>query len=102
MLCDLKAAFGQKKDGRAEEEEEEEEETSWDRRGEAKGAELPESLHPGVAEGESSGFHFSFFGDEADAGGPEAGRSGGGQAEVRRRSGGGHPSFSLGSDASSL
>lgn len=73
VLCDLKAAFGQKKDGKPEEEEK----MNWDQHVEAEEEELPESFQPAdtsVAERESSGFQFSFFGDEAEPGGAEAGR----------------------------
>lgn len=75
VFCDLKAVFGQKKDGKPEEEEK----MNWDQNVEAEAEEeFPESSRPAdttVAERESSGFHFSFFGDDAETGGAEAGGS---------------------------
>lgn len=72
VFCDLKAVFGQKKEGKPEEEEM----TTWDQHVEAEEEEeLPEArADTREAERESSGFHFSFFGDEAETGGAEAGR----------------------------
>lgn len=74
MFGDLKAAFGQKKDGKPKEEEK----MNWDHHVEEKEEEeLPESFQPAdssLADRESSGFHFSFFGDEAGTGGAAAGR----------------------------
>ncbi|XP_072237507.1 nucleolar protein 8 [Leuresthes tenuis] len=72
---DLKAVFGQTKDGGAEGEEK----PTWDRLEEAEERgkeeeELPSSLppdDPSTKEEEASGFKFSFFGDEVDAGGGE-------------------------------
>jgi len=72
---DLKAVFGQTKDGGAEGEEE----TNWDRAEEEEERgkeeeELPSSLlpdDPSTKEEESSGFKFSFFGDDVDAGSGE-------------------------------
>ncbi|TNM89196.1 hypothetical protein fugu_005451 [Takifugu bimaculatus] len=69
VSCDLKAVFGQKKDGTPEEEEK----MNWDQKVEAEEEKLPESLHPAdpsVAPEESTGFQFSFFGDDAETGGP--------------------------------
>lgn len=75
VFCDLKAAFGQKKDGKPEEEEK----MNWDQHVDAEEeGELPEAFpaaDSSVAERESSGFQFSFFGDDAERGGAEAGRS---------------------------
>lgn len=69
VSCDLKAAFGQKKDGPPEEEE-----VNWDQTVEAEEEKLPDSVQPAEKE-PSSGFQFSFFGDVAEAGGEEAGGS---------------------------
>lgn len=74
VFCDLKAVFGPKKDGNAEEEEEK----NWDQHVDAEEEELPEPVHPahsGEAGRDSSAFHFSFFGEEAERGGAEAGGS---------------------------
>lgn len=74
MSCDLKAVFGQKKDGPPEEEEK----MNWDQKVEAEEEKLPESPHPAdpsVAPEESTGFQFSFFGDDAETGGTVGGGS---------------------------
>lgn len=68
VSCDLKAVFAQKKDGTPEDEDE----MKWDQEVEAE----EEKLHPArpsVAPEEPAGFQFSFFGDEAEPGGPEEG-----------------------------
>lgn len=72
MLCDLKAAFGEKKDGTPGEEEK----MNWDQNAEAQEEKLPDSFHTAdahVAPEESTGFQFSFFGDDIETGGTEAG-----------------------------
>lgn len=72
MFCDLKASFGEKKDGTPGEEEK----INWDQNVETEEEKLPESLHTAdanVAPEESTGFQFSFFGDDIETGGTEAG-----------------------------
>lgn len=78
MSGDLKAVFGQTNDGSAEGEEG----ANWDKVEEEEGGgeeeQLPPSLlsaDPSSKSEESSGFRFSFFGDESAAGSGETGES---------------------------
>lgn len=72
VFCDLKAAFGEKKEGTPGEEEK----MNWDQNAEAEEETLPDSSRTAdatVAPEESTGFQFSFFGEDIETGGTEAG-----------------------------